>query len=184
MWPNRKKSKTKAIVIKLLLSKAFFISNEESCWHEIPNLSGKLISYCVPLKCFFFSALLINFGFAAVIFPLFSTSFYFSVVSVCLSQTHAVTINPFWLRQKYLYKIRAQAHIFTFSYNNSNKMSVSQQTKRKAAERKPNNTKYTAKRNEKDVMRNWEKQINTKQSSTKTFVHMRQFEMCMLGCFV
>lgn len=70
-------------------------------------------------------------------------------------------------------------------------MSVLQQRKRRAAERKPNDTKYTAKRNEKetkngekDVLRNWEKQINTKQSSTKTVVHMRQFEMCMLGCFV
>lgn len=40
-----------------------------------------------------------------------------------------------------LYKLRAPAHIFTLSYNTSNKMSVSQQRKRKAAEE--SNTKQT-----------------------------------------
>lgn len=102
IWPNqhfktfaKARHRTIGLQIKCLLSKAFIKSNENHS-NKIPNLSGKLISYCMPLEFYshivYFFRLLGRHRRCCYSFS--------SRTLVCLSETHAVAINPFGCRRK------------------------------------------------------------------------------------
>lgn len=125
-----------------------------------------------------------------------------STDSVCLSQTHAVAINPFGCgtnknddeKEKKQHQTQHTYNTCTSTYiriivQQSNKMSISQQRKRKANERKQDKTEthQTEWMTEKGTFIEWNKkwtkycgkQINTaQQSSTITTVYVRDSWKC------
>lgn len=118
---------------------------------KIPNLNGKLISLWYTI-----------WSFVAVVGGVCAARWCCCILAytnskVYLSQAHTVTINPFvcsfvWLVAAAIYMKYVHKHDkFTLSYNTSNKMPVSQQRKRKAAEESKNTEQQTPQRDTKSA---------------------------------